>query len=79
MRRPLLPSTIGFDGLGECYFKIDEYRPPKRGEYFASGAIPFGYKAFRDMTSPAWVVVPTFKARIKTIRTKGAPVGAQSS
>ena len=29
--------------------KTGEFRPPKRGEWFLSGAIPEGYRAFADM------------------------------
>jgi hypothetical protein len=40
-----------------------EYRYPKQGEYFLSGAIPAAYPAFQDVSSKYWI------ARIARLKT----------
>jgi len=32
-------------------FKTDQFRYPKKGEYFLSGAVPMAYKAPNDLTT----------------------------
>lgn len=32
-----------------------EFRPPKRDEWYLSGAIPEGYKAIGDYENPHWI------------------------
>ena len=41
---------------GIRFVKTGEKRPPKKGEYYLSGAIPEGYKAFNDMTEPRYIL-----------------------
>lgn len=67
-----LPTTLRFEDLGRpgerviggavCFFEIVGKRAPKRGEWFASGAIPMAYKAKNDLVSEYIVVKPTFFA-----------------
>lgn len=40
-----------FAGLGynRLFVKTDEFRPPKKGEFFLSGAIPEVYRSVSDM------------------------------
>lgn len=35
--------------------KTKEFRPPKKGEWYISGAIPEAYKAFNDLDTPFWI------------------------
>ena len=62
-----LPQPLPFEGLagpgGECYYDIIEFRSPKKGEWYLSGAIVEGYKAFDDLTVIFWVVKPTHYAK----------------
>ena len=67
-----LPSTLRFEDLsrpGErviggavCFFEVVGKRAPKRGEWFASGAIPMAYKAKNDLVTEYIVVRPTYFA-----------------
>ena len=41
-----------------------EFRCPKKGEWFISGAIPEGYKAYADLTTPYYIGQLT---RVKTV------------
>lgn len=40
------------------YKATGEFRAPKRGEYYLSGAIVAAYKAHNDLTSAYWIAVP---------------------
>lgn len=35
--------------------RSNEFRNPKKGEYFLSGCIPKAYKAYNDMSSKYWI------------------------
>ncbi len=63
-----------FVGLGVCYFRSIEFRPPKAGEYFLSGAIATAGKAANDMTTAYTVVVPTHKALLKGHYERGSAI-----
>lgn len=39
------------------YRRIGEFRPPKAGEFYLSGAIPQAWKALQDMTTSYHIVV----------------------
>lgn len=43
-----------------AWCEVIEYRPPKRGEYYLSGAIVEAYMAPEDMSSSYWVCEPLF-------------------
>lgn len=75
-KRPVLPQVLHFD-LGAptaCFFEIVEYRCPKKGEFYVSGAIPEAYRALNDFPSPYWIVRPTHRAERVTTFRKGTPV-----
>jgi hypothetical protein len=57
MRGPLY-----FEHIGMCFYKLEKVRPPKKGEYYLSGAIVTGYQAPNDLSSSYQVAVPTHKA-----------------
>ena len=37
------------------FVKTDEFRNPKKGEFFLSGAIIEAYQAPNDLSSPYWI------------------------
>jgi hypothetical protein len=51
------PSEYMFSGQGKDvrYIATGEFRNPRKGDWFLSGAIVQAYKAFADMTSPYWI------------------------
>ena len=51
-----------------------EYRCPKKGEFYVSGAIPEAYRARNDLPSPYWIVRPTHRAERVTTFRKGTPL-----
>lgn len=64
-RRPKLPPRpIHFEGLTARHHtpknlrwvKVIGFRPPRKGEYYLSGAIVEAYKAPNDLTSSFWIV-----------------------
>lgn len=42
--------------LGTVAIKTPEFRCPKKGEYFLSGAIPMAYLAPNDLSTPYWIM-----------------------
>jgi hypothetical protein len=42
----------------QAFVKTDEFRNPKKGEYFLSGAIPTVYKAYDNLNQPYWIMRP---------------------
>lgn len=46
-----LPS-IGLGAKNIATVRTGEYRPPKKGEWYLSGAIPHAYKAPNDLSTP---------------------------
>lgn len=63
-----LPEIIDFDGLsGKWTWRLIERRPPKKGEYYLSGAIPTAYKAPNDLSTPYMVIIPMRRYVPKTI------------
>jgi len=67
-------QPINFEGLGLCYYERGEYRAPKAGEFYLSGAIVAAYRQSRDGRSPYQIVRPTFKARKVTCYERGEAV-----
>lgn len=43
-----------------------DFRPPKAGEYYLSGAIPEAYRAPNDLTSAYWIM-KLVRVEVKTI------------
>jgi len=35
--------------------RTDQFREPKKGEYYLSGAIPVAYRALSDLSSKFWI------------------------
>ena len=61
----MLPRIVQFEGsLGKSTYRKLGFRPPKRGEFYLSGAIVTAYRAPNDLTTPYHVVEaisPAFK------------------
>lgn len=57
------PDPVDFEDLGPCYFRVVQFRHPKKGEYYLSGALIQAWLAPNDLLSEYWVVLPTYKAR----------------
>lgn len=77
MKRPKLPAVLPFEAhrvVVRCFYELDGYRAPKRGEYFVSGAIPCAYLATNDLTTPYWIARPTHLANRRTVDIKGDSV-----
>lgn len=49
--------------------KTGEFRNPKRGEWYLSGAIPEGYKAQNDLSSP-FHILKLVKVEVRTVVTE---------
>lgn len=49
--------------------KTGEFRNPKRGEWYLSGAIPEGYKAPNDLSSP-FHILKLVKVEVQTVVTE---------
>lgn len=59
MNHPALPDKpIMFEGVGFKWAKVLEYRKPRKGEYFLSGAVVAGCLAYNDLLSEYWVAEP---------------------
>lgn len=58
----MINKVYNFQGLGPCFYTLVGKRPPRKGEYYLSGAIIEGYCASNDLSNPFWVVRPTFRA-----------------
>lgn len=62
-----LPQTLRFEDLGlpgervigghRCFYEKVEFRAPKKGEWFVSGAEPMAYRAKTDMMTTAYQIV----------------------
>jgi hypothetical protein len=59
-------EPIGFENLGFCFWEKVGFRAPRKGEYYLSGAIVAGWRAFSDMDFPYHVVKPTHRA-VRTV------------
>jgi len=59
MRQRLFPGPAPIGIAGPRYFEMTgEFRAPKRGEYFISGAVPEAYYAPNDLTTPYQIARP---------------------
>lgn len=59
-----LPSSVTFEGRtdGKYHYRKDGFRPPKKGEFYLSGAIVQAWRAPNDLSASYQVVVPTTPA-----------------
>jgi len=69
-----LPEVAAFEpygsgGLCEGYYfyEVVGYRPPKKGEYYLSGAIVEAYCAPNDLSTPYLVVVKTKRVVLRQV------------
>jgi len=69
-----LPEIVRFEpwgsvGLysGNYFYDVVGYRPPKKGEYYLSGAIVEAYRAPNDFSTPYLVVVKTKRAVLRQV------------
>ena len=61
-------KPVNFEGLKPLYFYESlGFRNPKKGEFYLSGAIPMGYMAKNDMSSPYHIIRPTYKANPRIV------------
>ena len=64
-----LPQTVRFEGLknpqgdswggAKCFYEKLGFRPPRKGEFYLSGAVVMAYRAPNDLTASYQVVRPT--------------------
>jgi hypothetical protein len=57
-------SAEGYSGYNKRFKASGEFRPPKKGEFYLSGAIIEAYRAPNDLTTEYWIAIPV---RTKTI------------
>ena len=43
---------------GKGYEKTGDFRPPRRGEFYLSGAIPQAWQAPNDLSTPYYILRP---------------------
>jgi len=58
----------------DCYWKRVGVRPPLKGEWYVSGAIPMAYKAPNDLSTSFIIVQPTHLAKLVTKHEMGDPL-----
>jgi hypothetical protein len=66
MARPRLVTFVGKNMAKWSYIQVD-YRAPKKGEWYLSGAIPEAYQAPNDLTQCYYIVEPLVEHRPKTV------------
>ena len=72
-------EPVRFEGIERlCFYERLEFRPPKKDEFYLSGAIVQAYKAPNDLGISFRVVRPTFKAEKKTIFVQGERITDRS-
>ena len=55
-KSPLKGTAFNYEGMnfngksGSYAVKTNEFREPKKGEFYLSGAVPFAYKATNDLS-----------------------------
>lgn len=74
-----LPETLHFERLRDhlttlCFYKVVGKRPPKKGEYYVSGADPMACRAPNDLKTTFIIVEPTHLAKHVTRIERGDPV-----
>jgi hypothetical protein len=85
--KPNLPRVMQFEGVhpkgkitaAACFFEVLGFRAPKRGEFYASGAVPAAYRAGTDFECAYWIVRPTYFAHLFTDYQQGAPIKLDSN
>ena len=63
-----LPDVLPCGALSKMFFyDVLDYREPRKGEYFISGAIPELYKAPNDLSTKYLTVTKIYPIKAKTI------------
>jgi hypothetical protein len=74
----MFAPVLQFEGLGPCYYVLDTFRCPRKGEYYLSGTNedgqPDGWRAPNDLITEYRVVRPTFKAKRAQVWAVGEPI-----
>lgn len=62
-----LPNIVHFENLGpgKYTYRVVGKRPPKKGEYYLSGAIVQAYQAPNDLTTAFMVVEPLQQFKLR--------------
>lgn len=69
-----LPEVLNFEGIGRCFYSKGEFRAPRAGEFYLSGAVVAAYQAKSDFESAYRIVKPVALAERRTVETRGASV-----
>lgn len=70
-------SPITFEGMPGLYFyETGEFRAPRKGEYYLSGAVLAAYRAPNDLTTAYRVARPTYRA-VSQLARRGALYGTR--
>lgn len=67
-------KVVYFEGLGDCFYEIVEFRNPKAKEYYLSGAMVQAWKSYADFSNPYYVVRPVCHALPVKKFVRGAPI-----
>lgn len=69
-------KPCNFEGIGMCFYEAGEFREPKRGEFYLSGAIVEAWRAPNPypLGSRYRIVRPTHRAVQKTYWAEGERV-----
>lgn len=67
-----MDKVVAFEGKNELVakwsFRVVGKRPPKKGEFYLSGAIPQAYKARTDFLTSEYIVVePVAEHRLRQV------------
>lgn len=62
-----MQKPVFFEGIGSHFYERGPFRPPRKGEFFLSGAVVAAYRASHDMTSPYRIAIPTRPAKLGLI------------
>lgn len=65
-KRWTLPLVVRVE-RGFYFYKVLGFRPPKRGEWYLSGAVVEAYKSCSDLETPYLVIETTAKAVQRTV------------
>lgn len=58
---PKPPYGTFSGGIRQKFKATGEFRPPRKGEWYLSGAIVAAYQAPNDLSTPYWIAVPILR------------------
>lgn len=67
-------KPIFFEGIGRCFYRLGEFRNPRKNEFYLSGAVVQGWRAPNDLGSPYRIAVPTHYASTTQAFVRGEAV-----